>query len=584
MRYSKTLLTTVFVALVFSVTGCGDSFFTRPPEGELTADNFYNSEQDLRRATGALYNQVWFDWNNSAAFVIGDSRAGTMWSTDVGYSQFISFSITSENGQLVAGWRSLYLAINQSNLVIQNIRNKTEGKDISDEAINQAIAEARFIRGYAYSYLAELWGAVPIVTNTPRLIDQPEKPRVQRDDVLQFAINDFEYAADHLPTDPANVPPGRVTEWSAKGMLARTYWARATYNDLNSEYLTQARNYAQEVITQSGMSLRENYGDLFLLSEEETNNRQESLFSLQWTYQGNTWGTQNTRQAYWAVGELTGFADGWGGGTGVQGWVLEAFGENTNPNSFDYSENSSFGDDFEGEGGDFRRPETFMMNDDQYENLLPDSTYTYALDDPSGAYTGNATAMKKYVIGKPGANSGRVAQQRTGIDTYMLRLAEVYLTYAQAAQAQGDAGSGSLAEEYYNRVRTRAGLSPSNDGLTHEELFMEKFREFAFEGLNWFSLVRWHAYEPDAAVQFIEDQRRGYTVSYNSNGEILVEEPSDYEPLQVPDPAVDPADPESWEDNVFFLPYPEQDLIQNDLMYQAPVEYDFSNQGSGSSE
>jgi hypothetical protein len=98
-------LTTVIVALVFSVTGCGDAFFTRPPEGELTADNFYNSQQDLRRATGALYNQVWFDWNNSAAFVIGDARAGTMWSTDTGYQQFIDFAITSENQQLIAGCR-----------------------------------------------------------------------------------------------------------------------------------------------------------------------------------------------------------------------------------------------------------------------------------------------------------------------------------------------------------------------------------------------------------------------------------------------------------------------------------------------
>lgn len=583
MRYSKTILTTVLVALMLSVTGCGDEFFTRPPEGELTADNFYNSEQDLQRATGALYNQVWFDWNNTAAFVIGDSRAGTMWSTDTGYQQFISFAITSENPQLVAGWRSLYLAINQANLVIQNIRNQTGDSGIPEEAINQAIAEARFIRGYAYTYLAELWGPVPVVTNTPRLIDQPNQPRVQRDDVLQFAINDFEYAAEHLP--PMAEQPGRVTEWSAKGMLARTYWARATYNDLNQEYLTQARNYAEEVITQSGMSLRDNYGDLFIFQEEDQNNTQESLFSLQWTYQGDTWGTQNTRQAYWAVGELTGFADGWGGGTGVQGWVLEAFGENTNPNSYDFSANSSFGDDFEGQGGGDRRPETFMMNDDQYPELMPNG-YTYSLDDPSSAYTGNATAMKKYVIGPPSQNDGQVAQQRTGIDTYMLRLAEVYLTYAQVAVAEGGGStSNGTALQYYNTVRQRAGLDPDQDGtLTQEELFMEKFRELAFEGQNWFMLVRLHAYQPDKAVQFIEDQRRGYTVSYNANGEILVTEPDDYEPLQVPDPPVDPADPESWEDNVFYLPYPEQDLLQNDLMHQAPVEYDFSNQGAGSSE
>jgi hypothetical protein len=582
MRYSKTILTTVFVALVFSVTGCGDAFFTRPPEGELTADNFYNSEQDLQRATGALYNQVWFDWNDGAAFVIGDARAGTMWSTDTGYQQFIDFAITSENAQLIDGWRSLYLAINQSNLVIQNIRNQTGGKGIPEEAINQAIAEARFIRGYAYTYLAELWGPVPVVTNTPRLIDQSDRPRVQRDDVFQFAINDFKFAAEHLP--PSVEQPGRVTEWSAKGMLARTYWARATFNDLNQEYLDQSQRYARQVITQSGMSLRENYGDLFIFQEEENNERMESLFSLQWTYEGDTWGTQNTRQAFWAVGELTGFEDGWGGGTGVQGWLIESFGENTNPDSYDFSANSSFGDEFEGPAGDARRSETFMMNGDQYPELMPNG-YTYSLDDPAGAYSGNATSLKKYVIGPPSQNDGQVGRMRTGIDTYMLRLAEVYLTYAQTFVAEGGGQtSNGEALQYYNMVRQRAGLDPDQDGtLTHEEVFMEKFRELAFEGLNWFMLVRWHAYEPDAAKQFIRDQRRGFTVSYDADGEILITEPDDYQPLQISDPPVDPADPNTWEDNVFYLPYPEQDLIQNELMHQAPVEYDFSNQGAGSS-
>jgi len=560
MRYTKTVLTAVFLALTLSMTGCGDSFFNRPPEGELTADNFYNSEQDLRRATASLYNQVWFDWNTVASFVIGDARAGNMWSTDTGYQQFIDFSITSENQQLNGAWRSLYLAINQSNLVIQNVRNQASD-DISEEAVNQAIAEARFIRGYAYTYLAQLWGAVPIVTNTPRLIDQPDRPLNRREDVLQFAINDFEYAAENLP--PSAEQPGRVTEWS--------------FNDMNQDDLLQARSYAEEVIMESGMSLRDNYGDLFLLEEEDQNNTQEALFALQWTYQGDTWGTQNTTQSYWAASsDLTGFSDGWGGGTGVQGWLLEAFGENENSDSYDYTA-------FDGDSGDERRPETFMMNGDTYPELLPNG-YSYSLDDPSGAYSGNATALKKYVIGPPSVNDGNVAQQRTGIDTYMLRLAEVYLTYAQTFVAEGGGATGNgNALEYYNQVRQRAGLDGDQDGmLTREEVFMEKWRELAFEGQNWFMLVRWHEYQPEAAKQFIRNQRRGYTVSYDADGEILVEEPDDYEPLEIQDQAIDYQEPESRDRNVFYLQYPEQDLLQNDLMDEPPVEYDFSNQGSGS--
>lgn len=560
MRYRTAIITTVLVTLMVGVMGCADSFFTRPPEGDLTADNFYNSEQDLRMATATLYNQVWFDWNDKASFTIGDARAGNMATTDAGYTQFTEFSVTQGNSRLNEAWRSLYLAINQSNLVIQNIRDKASA-DISEEAKTAAIAEARFIRGYAYSYLGQLWGAVPIVTDTPRLIDQPNRRRNLREDVFQFAINEFEFAAEHLP--PTQDQAGRVTEWSAKGMLARMYWTRAAFNGMNQEDLLQARSYAEEVIKNSGMRLRDNYGDLFLLREEETNNREESLFALQWTYEGNTWGTQNTTQAYFAPSsELTGFADGWGGGTGVQGWLIEAFGEEGESDVFP---------EFDGDGNDDRRPETFMMHNDYYPELLQqDGGYTYQLGDPAGAYFGNATSIKKYVIGRPSDNDGRVGQMRTGIDTYMLRLAEIYLTYAQTfVMAEGGSTSNPEALTYFNMVRERAGLEPVTGSIDFMDVFMEKWKELAYEGQNWFQLVRWHQFEPEAAKQFIRDQRRGYSVSYNADGEILITEPDNYSPIQVTD-------------EVFRLKYPEVDVIQNDDLMKEPVPYDFEGEGAGS--
>lgn len=553
MRYRVTILTTLLVALAIGLTGCADSFFTRPPEGDLTADDFYTSEQDLRMATAALYNQVWFDWNDKASFTIGDARAGNLWSTDTGYMQFTNFSVTQGNNRLNEAWRSLYLAVNQSNLVIQNIRNQASA-DIPEESRMEALAEARFIRGYAYSYLGQLWGPVPIVTNTPRLIDQPDRRRNRRQDVIQFAINDFEFAAEHLP--PTQDQAGRVTEWSAKGMLARMYLTRAAFQgsngSMNQDALMQARSYAEEVIRESGMSLRDDYGDLFLTSEEETNNRQESLFALQWTYQGNTWGTQNTTQAYFAPSsDLTGFADGWGGGTGVQGWLINAY------NAPD--------------GGDERRPEIFMMMGDYYPELLQEQGgYTY---EAAGAnsYTGNATSIKKYVVGTPSDNDGRVGQMRTGIDTYMLRLAEVYLIYAQTflpeQTSTGAPTSNGEALEYYNRVRMRAGLEPKNS-INFMDVFMEKWKELAFEGQAWFMLVRWHSYEPEAAKEFIRDQQRNRSVSYDSEGNVTIgDEPANLEIT----------------DDLFTLQYPEADVLQNDLLLDSPVEYDFSNQGADGS-
>lgn len=537
---TKTVSAVLLLALAMGTAGCADSFFTRPPEGDLTSDNFYSSAQDLKLATAPLYNQVWFDWNDKASFSIGDARAGNMVTTDQGYAQFTGFSITRANDRLNEGWRSLYLAIAQANLVIENVQNNASGS-ISEEAKMEAIAEARFIRGYAYSYLAQLWGPVPIVTSASALIDQPDRNRNRTEDVFEFAIRDFEYAAEHLPEEQDQA--GRVTEWSAKGMLARMHLARAAFRgggSLEQGDLDLARSYAEDVIMNSGMSLRDNYGDLFLLSEEDQNNRQESLFALQWTYEGTTWGTQNTTQAYFAAeSRLTGVGDGWGGGTGVQGWLIQAY----HPD-------------------DTRQPETFMMAGDYYPELLQgEGGYTYE----AGTNAFNATAIKKYVIGRPEDNGGQVGFMRTGIDTYMLRLSEVYLIYARAIMGNASSTSDPEALEYFNAVRQRAGVPLAEGSITFMDLFMEQWKELAYEGQNWFQLVRWHYQDPSAAIAFIENQNRGYNISYAEDGTVVVERPEGYTPVSV-----------SSDD--FSLPYPEADILQNDLLLDEPVPYDFGEQ------
>lgn len=521
----KLLLTSGVIILLGIFSGCDDDFFVRPPEDQLTSENFYQTSQDLRMATAPLYNVVWFDFNDKASFCVGDARAGNMLTTDNGYEQFILFSITAANERLNEAWRSLYLAIAQSNLTIINIRENS-GAGIADEDKQRAIAEARFMRGYAYSYLVQLWGPVPITTDPAKLIKQPNLRRIQTDDVYQFAINDFEYAAQYLPeTDD----PGRVTTWSAKGMLARLHMARAAFRgsggNMDEPEMQVARNYAEDVIKNSGLNLVENYGDLFRLENE---NNSESLFAFQWTYDGNVWGTHNTTQAYFAPeAKITGVGDGWGGGTGVSAWLFQQYDEE-----------------------DERRKPTYMINEDHYPELLQDEGgYTYEF---------NTSAVKKYTIGTPADNDGKVAFMRTGINTYMLRLAEVYLIYAETILGNQDATSNSEALFYFNEVRERAGLDPVNT-ITSRDLFMEKWKELAYEGQNWFQLVRLHYYDPSAATQFIIDQERNTSFTY---------EDGTFE-------TTPPSTNVSVNDSDFSLPYPEADISQNPDLMLEPVPYDF---------
>ena len=86
----------------------------------------------------------------------------------------------------------------------------------------------------------------------------------------------------------------------------------------------------------------------------------------------------------------------------------------------------------------------------------------------------------------------------------ILRLADVYLMYAEAAlwgygSASGTvAGSGLTAEQAFNVIRNRAQLPAIDSKFTGtkesfmQEIIRERAVEHAFEGLRWFDLRRWN--------------------------------------------------------------------------------------------
>ena len=95
----------------------------------------------------------------------------------------------------------------------------------------------------------------------------------------------------------------------------------------------------------------------------------------------------------------------------------------------------------------------------------------------------------------------------------MLRYADVLLIYAEATIGTGTSTTDASALEAFNKVHTRAGLSPVTS-LTKDQLLKERRVEFAFEGDYWFDIQRQGF---DKAKQMLASQERG---TYNGNGTI----------------------------------------------------------------
>ncbi|MBX3240985.1 MAG: RagB/SusD family nutrient uptake outer membrane protein [Chitinophagaceae bacterium] len=546
----------IAIATVFLLSACSKDFLVKPPTDAITDGNFYKTDDQVLAATALLYSRVWFDYNDKASYNLGDFRGGTAFSAwnDRGNVLFNTTGNTPENG---AAWRSFFIVVGQSNLAIENI-NTYAGAGVSDQVKKMAIAEARFMRALAYRFLVMNWGEVPVIENNLALLADTSITKNTIPSIWRFLTGEMRDIAEDLPETPLR--PGRLTRWSAEGMLARFYLTRAGVDGSgggrNQAFLDSAKFYADRVIKNSGASLLRNYSDLFLFPYD---NNAESLFSLQWVYSGpTTWGTQNSTPAYLAYSPDIANGDGWGGDKGATWWMISMYdGFNEMPDG-----------SMKGRTLDQRLKATFMLPGASY----PEITQTIPgggkqkLVFPFSGTDNNFLAIKKYVTGKAEDVGGQAASQRYGHDTYMLRLAELYLIYAEAVLGNSPSTTDATALEYFNKVHTRAGLPAFEDPLTLDDILKERFKEFSMEGMAWYDLVSLHYHNPQKAYDILNEQDRGLFFT---------------SPDQFPNPTEWTFTKTSWfsERNItansgnFRLPIPDAELSQAPNLLKPATEY-----------
>lgn len=495
LRYS--LIIIGLANIVLSFTNCSKSFLERPPTDAVVDANFYQNDDQVLAATALLYSKVWYSYNDRASFSFGDYRGGTLFSAwnDVANVRFNTTAETPENGQ---AWRSLFNVVGQSNLAIHNIQ--TYATDAVSPLIKRAaIAEARFMRAAAYRFLVMNWGEVPILTNNMTLLTDTTIQRNTVQSIWRFMTEEMRAAAEDLPETP--VRPGRVTKWSAEGMLARFYLTRAGVESQGGvrkqEFLDSAKYYSDRVIRLSGARLLDNYADLFRYPYDDN---EESLFSLRWQYTASDWGTSNSWPAYLNSDGAFSNGDAWGMDKSATYWMLsryEGFTE-TSPGVL------------QGRTNDQRLHATFMLPGAYYPELnKAGGGYTKPFaTNGSGEGIFNYVSVKKYIVGKAADVDGQAGQARYNHDTYMLRLAEMYLIYAEASLGNSTSTSDATALRYINTVRTRAGV-PAIGSIQRHHINNERAKEFAMEGMLWYDMVSMHYYDPQNAYWILNGQNRG---------------------------------------------------------------------------
>lgn len=546
-----------------TITSCED-FLDRPNEDSYNDANYYANDDQVKVSTNSLYSSPWYDFLSRGYYKIPEVMSGNLY---MGQSPYLTFTVNGSDPDITSASSSLWAVNAQAN----TIYNRLQTANASASAKNTAMGECLAWKAMAYFYLVRIWGDVPIVHNNSSEIaagDYNNKYKVKAADVYEYIVMTLEKAIDLLPnTNTA----GRIDKWGAKGLLAKVYLAKSGINcngngQRDENDLAKAAELAKDVIDNSGKKLMEKYEDIF---KGENNNCDESLIGWRWTADQLNYTCGNCLTSELAP---SGFCEyqSWGDWTAPSVDLEEAFGVTPlqNPSSRPAT--------------DERRKATMMMAGDTYSQWWQDKggfdyikflyDKKYAPGSNDGLQSGTGANIAKHLYGDDADHVktfGRSAgKQSSDLSTHVLRLADVYLIYAEAKIGNAGSTSDASAIDAYYQVwhRARPTLFDKPSSFTLDDVLKERRLELALEGDYWFDLVRMSYYNVEKAMNIIKNQKRNayngladlYKAYYNKgngNGPWDVDESKMFYDTSTPKPNVTAS--------IFQLPFPQGDVVYN---------------------
>lgn len=592
MNTKHIFLASALAASALMTTSCGSDFLDKTPSGNYTAPTYYSSDDAVRKGVEPLYNKAWFNFNRRALIGMGSFRANDGWNPYVN-AEFANFKVTALTEELGLAWSALYNVVTMSNATLSNLQEYcTSG--VTPSVKDAAEGECYLMRGWAYFYLLRGWGDNILFEDNNKLVQTPIQPLNTEADVLKFIVRDFRKAAELLPETGTDHHPSKYAAKAAlaKALLAQSGWEEGSTTDhqRNETTLKEVKKLCDEVINSGQYSLMNNYEDLF---KAQNNDNSETVLAMRWA-SPNTgeWGAMNATYSDLAFPEVTD-VNVWGGNLSPSCDMLDYYNEDP--------------------ADSIRRKATWFS---------PNSYYSYIKKADGGyTYKHNWMQCKKGVLGtKNDVEPAALAQMASPLNTYIQRLADVYLMKAEAILGNNESTSDPEALAAFDAVHNRARVEAVHPtSITLMDLIRERRIEFCMEYFNWWDMVTWYRWKPQTMLNFFNHQQhrafeiRENSLYRNSNGTFsyrvippgtgtwyitdeeghvywndkLAESENDntaikvdggytYNVNELVSKYVTGYQAVVLNENNIFMPYPESDVIQNKYLSMPAQPYDFT--------
>ncbi|GAB4038365.1 RagB/SusD family nutrient uptake outer membrane protein [Spirosoma jeollabukense] len=419
---------------------CQKTFIELNPISTVSVEAVYKTDKDFQDAVVGVYSMLRNQYQDF--WIFGDLRADDSWHA-LGNDAFLvsvdKFNMNSDAALMISTWRNYYSAINRANLILSKI-------ETADAALvpnkDRHIAEAKFLRAFAYFDLVRIFGDVPLNLTPITIAEGYTKAREKVDKIYDdVIIKDLLTAEAVLPVKYTGADVGRATKGAAKAILGRVYMTRKDF--------VKAEAKLQEVTT-LGYALLPNYKDLFDYTKDE--HHSEYIFDIEYQ-DGNL-----------------------GAGSGFSNKFL--------PKSANSLAETFYG--IKGGAGEQNSPTLALFDSFDPADPRRDVTVAKGYTDNNGVFQGFlqiATFTKKYLAITNTLNDSKVNWK-------VIRYADVLLMYAEALNENGKTDA---ALTYLNQVRSRANM-PKFAGLSKDQLrtkiYDERVYELSMEGVRWFDLAR----------------------------------------------------------------------------------------------
>jgi len=521
MKNYKYLL--IFLFILGGIVSCDlDGILEEKAKDFLSPDNSFTNKTGFESALANIYLTIRTDmyenadsWQNFDMLGVDVDMAAIQVNND-SYNQYFYWNtLNADNSFAKKWWKRLYNWIYQANVIIDRSDDDYVTWD-SEEDKNAIVGEAKFLRAFAYHFLANMWGGVPLVLEetTSAKFDYT---RATQEKVYQQCKDDLEYAVQWMPTVD-ELDGGRAPRAAAYHLLSEVDICLEDYDGAiaaaskvidDSNFYLMTERFGQWTDFQfNGYDYRGEYelwGDVYWdLFRENNMNWLEGNHEAIWNIEmdESTLGGGNTGQ--------------WGGNFGLERWWAPGWwGQKDINATSNWLKDTLSGRPVGGlQVTDYADSVIWKYKND-WNRDIRNSKYniqrTFYWTNPSSEFYGQPMTMDNigdqssfYKNTRPfykkaatavhhnqfqdsssgqGHDNGRIYK-----DWYIMRLPETYLLRAEAYLRKGNTES---AASDINVVRNRAQATPVTAGDVNLDLILdERARELYMEEFRVNTLMR----------------------------------------------------------------------------------------------